>query len=64
MHIPCLYPILDATCFPNADALYAAAEELAPAGLPLLQYRNKSGNAREMLEQARELKRRVGGASS
>jgi thiamine-phosphate pyrophosphorylase len=60
MHIPRLYPILDTSCFPNADALYATAEELAAAGLPLLQYRNKSGNARQMLEHARELKRRVG----
>ncbi len=60
MHIPRLYPILDASCFADARALYAAAEELAAAGLPLLQYRNKSGNARQMLEHARELKRRIG----
>lgn len=53
-----LYAILDAGCFPNADALFSAAEELASAGCTLLQYRNKSGNARVMLEQARELKRR------
>ena len=61
MHIPRLYPILDASCFAEAEALYAAAEELAAAGLALLQYRNKSGNARQMLDQAREMKRRVGG---
>ena len=60
MHIPRLYPILDASCFPEADALCAAAEELAAAGVTLLQYRNKSGNARQMLDDARELKRRVG----
>jgi len=41
--------------------MFHAAEELAAAGVTLLQYRNKSGNAREMLEQARDLKRRVGG---
>ena len=29
-------------------------------GVTLLQYRNKNGNAHEMLEQARELKRRLG----
>jgi thiamine-phosphate pyrophosphorylase len=29
----------------------------------LLQYRNKSGNARQMLDQARELKRRVGASA-
>lgn len=35
-------------------------EDLARAGCTLLQYRNKSGNARMMLEQARELKRCFG----
>jgi thiamine-phosphate pyrophosphorylase len=59
IQIPRLYPILDSSCFPNADALCAAAEELIAAGCTLIQYRNKSGNARVMLEQARELRRRV-----
>ena len=59
--LPRLYPILDAGCFPNALVLITAAEEIASAGMTLIQYRNKSGNARVMLEQARELKRRVGG---
>ncbi|MGA2979250.1 MAG: thiamine phosphate synthase [Terriglobales bacterium] len=53
-----LYPILDAACFP--DAMFAAAEELAAAGCTLLQYRNKSGNARRMLDEARELRARLG----
>ena len=60
MHIPRLYPILDASCFPDAESLCTAAEELAAAGIALLQYRNKSGNARQMLDHARELKHRVG----
>jgi thiamine-phosphate pyrophosphorylase len=60
MLLPRLYSILDADCFPDADTMFAAADELVAAGAPLLQYRNKSGNAREMLDQARELKRRVG----
>jgi len=55
-----VYAILDAGCFPNTQALFAAAEELAGGGCTLLQYRNKSGNARVMLEQARELRRRFG----
>jgi thiamine-phosphate pyrophosphorylase len=55
--LPRLYPILDASCFPNALSLIVAAEELTAAGVTLIQYRNKSGNAREMLEQARELRR-------
>lgn len=57
--VPRLYPILDAGCFQNAEALIAAAEELAAAGCTLIQYRNKSANARVMLEQARELKKRI-----
>ncbi|MFZ3266232.1 MAG: thiamine phosphate synthase [Terriglobales bacterium] len=61
MQLPRLYPILDAGCFSDAAALLAAAEELAATGCTLLQYRNKSGNARPMLDQARELKQRVGG---
>ncbi len=40
--------------------MFAAAEELAAAGCTLLQYRNKSGNARQMLEEARELRARLG----
>jgi len=59
MHLPGLYPILDAACFPDADAMFAAAEELVAGGVTLLQYRNKSGNARQMLDQARELKKRL-----
>jgi thiamine-phosphate pyrophosphorylase len=35
-------------------------DELLAGGVTLLQYRNKGGNAREMLEQAPELKRRFG----
>jgi len=58
-----LYPILDAACFRDAHELFSAAEELASAGCTLLQYRNKSGNARQMLDQARELKSRLGAIS-
>jgi thiamine-phosphate pyrophosphorylase len=55
--LPRLYPILDAGCFADTNALLAAAEELASAGCTLIQYRNKSGSAWQMLEQARELRR-------
>jgi thiamine-phosphate pyrophosphorylase len=58
--LPRLYAILDANCFPNAQALLAAAKELSSAGCTLVQYRNKSGSARTMLEQARELKKHIG----
>jgi thiamine-phosphate pyrophosphorylase len=58
--LPRLYAILDASSFPDTDALCMAASELIAGGVTLLQYRNKSGNARQMLEQARELKLRIG----
>jgi thiamine-phosphate pyrophosphorylase len=61
MLLPRLYAILDAGCFPDSDALFDVADQLVLAGVTLLQYRNKSGNARQMLAQARELKRRLGG---
>ena len=58
MQLPRLYAILDAGCFREVDAMVAAAGEIITAGCTLIQYRNKSGNARMMLEQARELRRR------
>jgi thiamine-phosphate pyrophosphorylase len=58
--LPRVYAILDAACFPDAPAMFAAAEQLTAGGATLLQYRNKSGNARQMLEHARDLKRVVG----
>jgi thiamine-phosphate pyrophosphorylase len=61
MLLPRLYAILDAGCFPDRDALFHVADELILAGVTVLQYRNKSGNVRQTLDQARELKRRVGG---
>ena len=54
--LPRLYAILDAGFFSNASSMLATAEELAAAGCTLIQYRNKSGNARVMLEQARALR--------
>lgn len=60
MQLPRLYSILDAACFPDAAAMFAAAEEVTAAGCTLLQYRNKSGNTRRMLAEARELRVRLG----
>ncbi|HWY58246.1 MAG TPA: thiamine phosphate synthase [Terriglobales bacterium] len=59
---PRLYAILDASCFPDSHAMFSMAEELVAGGVTLLQYRDKSGNARQMLEQAQELRRRLGGS--
>ena len=54
-----LYAILDASCFSRTEDLAVCAEELVAGGCTLLQYRNKNGNARVMLEQARELRKRL-----
>jgi thiamine-phosphate pyrophosphorylase len=59
MVFPRLYAIVDAGLFSSSRELVAFAEELGGGGCTLLQYRNKSGNARVMLEQARELKKRL-----
>jgi thiamine-phosphate pyrophosphorylase len=60
IELPRLYAILDVSRFPSPAAMLAAAEQLQAAGVTLLQYRNKSGHTRQILEQARALKRRVG----
>ena len=55
-----LYTILDSSHFADIDALWLSASELIAGGVTLLQYRNKSGKTRQMLEQTWELKRRLG----
>jgi thiamine-phosphate pyrophosphorylase len=56
LKLPRLYPIVDAARLSHTQALVAFALELSAAGATLLQYRNKSGNARLMLEQATALR--------
>jgi len=58
--LPRLYAILDTSCFHDTEALITSAQELVSAGCTVLQYRNKSGSAREMLDQALELRKRLG----
>jgi thiamine-phosphate pyrophosphorylase len=60
IHIPKLYAILDPSSFRENQTMFRAAEDLAAAGVSLIQYRDKTGNARQMLEHARELKLRLG----
>jgi thiamine-phosphate pyrophosphorylase len=55
--VPRLYAIVDAASFSTLEEVAAFAEQLVAGGCTLLQYRNKTGNARVMLEQARELRR-------
>ena len=57
---PLLCGILDAAFFSTTKDLLAFADALVAGGCSLLQYRNKSGNARVMLDQARELKKHLG----
>jgi len=60
--LPRLYAIVDSFARESTRDLLAYADELAAGGCTLLQYRNKSGNARVMLEQALELKKHLGAA--
>jgi len=57
MLLPRLYAILDASCFADCEALLTTGEKLVQARVRLLQYRDKSGEARSMLDHARRLKR-------
>jgi thiamine-phosphate pyrophosphorylase len=54
--LPRFYPIVDASLVALIE-ISDFAEKLVAGGCTLIQYRNKSGNARVMLEQARELRR-------
>ncbi|HTC48645.1 MAG TPA: thiamine phosphate synthase [Candidatus Aquilonibacter sp.] len=53
--LPRLYAIVDPAILPPAENLVIFAQELFDGGCTLLQYRSKSGNARQMLEHGREL---------
>ena len=55
-----LYAILDASRLSSPQLLFDAADELASAGVAVIQYRNKVADARTMLTQATELKMRIG----
>ena len=62
--LPRLYAILDVACFAaplrTTASIVEYARELAAGGVTLLQYRNKVGNTREMLSDAREIRRVLG----
>lgn len=59
LRLPAIYPILDRACFADST-LFGAAKKLATSGCRLMQYRNKTGSAKEMLSDARELRRVLG----
>jgi thiamine-phosphate pyrophosphorylase len=54
---PRLYAIADASVFCETDTLLHFARELAAGGVTLLQYRNKTGSARQILDHALALRR-------
>lgn len=64
MALPRLYAIVDSACFAArpepAAAVAEFTRELLAGGVTLVQYRNKSGDARAMLSEAREMKRVCG----
>ena len=60
LNLPRLYAILDPSCFDSAEDSFSAAKQWCDAGVSWLQYRNKSGNARAMLEDARQLRTLLG----
>jgi thiamine-phosphate pyrophosphorylase len=62
--LPRLYPVIDPALLPGpgdqASRVARFARELARAGATLIQYRNKTGSGRQMLSDARELRRALG----
>jgi thiamine-phosphate pyrophosphorylase len=60
IQLPRLYAIVDRSFFPRSEELLSTAQELSAAGLPLLQYRDKSESARRVLELALRLGRQLG----
>jgi thiamine-phosphate pyrophosphorylase len=60
IQIPRLYCIVYSALFPSTAEVVHFSRELVSSGCTLVQYRNKNGSARAMLEQARELKQQIG----
>jgi len=62
--LPRLYTIIDPALLAGADGqtarVAAFARELVKGGATLIQYRNKTGSGRQMLSDARELRRALG----
>ena len=59
IQLPRLYAIVDAASFSTTREMVAFAGELVVGGCTLLQYRNKSGNARVVLEHVREFRKHL-----
>ncbi len=63
LSLPRLYAIADAALFSSDAAFMRFLEDLISGGVSLLQYRNKSGSPRQGLDQASEIKRRLGNSA-
>lgn len=50
-----LYLVTDESCLPNGRDLFSAVEEALQAGVTLVQYREKNGLGKGMLEKARTM---------
>jgi len=61
VNLPRLYAIADASFFPETNDLVYFAQELTAAGVTLLQYRNKTGSARQILDHALALRQTLPG---
>ncbi len=65
MNLPRLYAIVDVSCFAmplrTTAAIVDYARDLASGGATLIQYRNKIGTTRQMLDDLRELRRALAG---
>jgi thiamine-phosphate pyrophosphorylase len=57
---PRLYAIVDSSADESTQGLLAFADALVAGGCTVLQYRNKSGDVRFILEQGRQLKKHLG----
>ena len=61
LSLPKLYAIVDVMCFApqlrTTNSIVEFARDLSEGGVTLLQYRNKEGDTRQMLEHALEIKR-------
>jgi len=61
VNLPRLYAIVDTGFFTETTNLLEFAQELAAGGVTLLQYRNKTGSARQILDHALALERTLPG---
>lgn len=59
MRLPHLYAIADASFFPETENFLHFAQELVASGVTMLQYRNKTGSPRRMLDDAIALRQEL-----